>query len=121
MATTRLGLHGGPRRPYAAFTDRTPPSIVYGKTYTRLGLYGGSRAAYVDLTDRTASGTPTLLELTASGVATGPAGVTATFIIDSVNLSQRTSGTLQISKRTAGTITVAGGVNGTIDFNTDID
>ena len=121
MATTRLGLHGGPRRPYAAFTDRST-TVAYTRTYTRLGLYGGPRRARTDLTGRTATGTIALVGITASGVATGPAAVsTATFIIDSVTLSQRTSGTLQISKRTAGTISVAGGVNGTIDFNTDID
>lgn len=121
MAVTRLGLHGGPRRAYAAFTDRSNP-VAYTRTYTRLGLYGGPRRARTDLTDRSASGTPTLLAITASGVATGPAPVSsATFVIDSVTLSQVTSGTIQVSKRTAGTISVSGGVNGTIDFNTDID
>ena len=121
MATTRLGLHGGPRRAYAEFTDRSNP-VVYTQTFTRLGLYGGPRRARTDLTDRTASGTIALVGLTASGVATGPVAVsTATFIIDSVTLSQRTAATIQVSKATAGSITIGRGVGGTIDFNTDID
>ena len=106
---------------YALAADRSNP-VVYTQTFTRLGLYGGPRRARTDLTDRTASGTIALVGLTASGVATGPVAVsTATFIIDSVTLSQRTAATIQVSKATAGSITIGRGVGGTIDFNTDID
>ena len=117
MATTRLGLHGGPRRAYAAFTDRSTP-VVYTGTYTRLGLHGGPRRARGGFGNILVSG---VYGTTALGTLSITAEGYITFLIDSVDLSQRTSGTLQVSKATAGTISVVGGVNGNIDFNTDVE
>ena len=116
MAVTRLGLHGGPRRAYAAFTDRST-TVAYTQTFTRLGLYGGPRRARGGFSSDIITGVSATAYL---GSLTTVVDSSATFIIDSVDLSQRTTGTIQISKGTAGTISVAGGLNGNIDFNTDI-
>lgn len=51
MATTRLGLYGGPRSPYGSFVGKTQGKS-YTQTFTRLGLYGGSRYPYGDFSGK---------------------------------------------------------------------
>ena len=56
MATTRLGLYGGPRSPYGSFagkeTEVTPDGPKGAGLFTRLGAYGGPRSRYGDFTGK---------------------------------------------------------------------